>query len=111
VLHSPWRAAAIYALAGACFALTMTVATLTAEHLIDESFWTNILRFLFVFWIYIWPLVLTVNLVAGATGRAKLATMSAYFLGLAILTAIVSAKSPLPVWRTLLAWLLFNLPP
>src|SRR2546423_3459515 len=111
VLHSPWRAAAIYALAGACFALTLTVATLAAEHLVDDSFWSNTLRFLFLFWIYVWPLVLTVNLVASATWRAKVATTSAYFLGLAIITAIVSTKSSLPVWRILVAWLLFNLPP
>jgi len=111
VLHGPWRAAAIYAFAGACFALTLTVATLIAEHIVDKGFWTNTLRFLFLFWIYIWPLVLTVNLVASSTWRAKLATASVYFLGFAILTAIATAKSPLPVWRTLVAWLLFNLLP
>src|SRR5438132_1423461 len=38
-------------------------------------------------------------------------TARVYFLGFAILTAIVTAKSPLPVWRTLVAWLLFNLLP
>ena len=90
VLRAPWRAAAIYAVAGFCYAIVMAVCTLAAA---NHEFLP--LRFLIVFWNCAWPVVLTVNMVAASTRRAKLATVSIYFLVLAGLGATAVGGSVL----------------
>lgn len=104
LLRDPWRAAAIYAAAGLCFA-----AVMAAAFLIPIGF--SPFRYLSIFWIFAWPVVLTVNLVAAATWRARLATASAYFLAFAVLGAITLIRSPDSSWGQLIAlWLIINLP-
>jgi hypothetical protein len=100
------RAAAIYALAGVCYALVMTAAFLAAAQLALLP-----LRFLLVLWLYAWPVVLTVNLVAASTWRARLATASVYFLVLATIGLVGVALSPTFSWGLLVElWIVTNLP-
>jgi hypothetical protein len=102
--RDPWRAAAIYAVAGFCFA-----AVMAAAFLIPIGF--SPFRYLSIFWTFAWPVVLTVNLVAAATWRARLATASFYFLVFAVLGAITLIRSPDSSWGQLIAlWLIINLP-
>src|SRR5215207_6259005 len=112
LLRIPWRAAALYAVAGSCYALVMATATLMADNIELRP-----LRYLITFWTYAWPVVLTVNLVAAATWRAKLATTIVYFFVLVTLGAI--AKIPpleqdqitIPWWgQIVVLWLSINLP-
>ncbi len=64
-----------------------------------------------VFWIFTWPVVLTVNIVAAATRRGKLATGVVYFVVLAVLGAIAVAQSRALSWgQFLVLWALLNLP-
>jgi hypothetical protein len=104
-MREPWRAAAVYAVAGSCYALVMAAAFLAATGI---GFLP--LRLLFLAWTFAWPVVLTVNLVAAATLRARLATASVYFLGLAVLGAIAISRSPAFDWgQVLVLWLVNNL--
>jgi hypothetical protein len=106
LLHSPWRTAAIYGFAGLCFAFVMTAATLAAA---NQEFLPS--RVLMVLWIFAWPVVLTVNLVAAATWRAKLATVSVYFLIFAALGATLLLRGSESSWQQLaMLWLMFNIP-
>lgn len=105
VLRGPWRVAAIYGVAGASYAVIMAGARLAAAN--DEFL---PLRFLLLFWINAWPIVLTVNLVANTSWRAKIATVLVYFLGFAIVVVMVSANSTAPIWSASVVWLLFNAP-
>jgi hypothetical protein len=104
LLHRPWRAAAVYAVAGSCYALIMVAAFL-------EYDLSNLVRSLFVFWIYAWPVVLTINVVAAATRRAKIATASVYFLVFVTLGAIGIARSPALDWGQIAyIWIIINFP-
>ena len=105
VLRARWRVAAVYVVAGACFAGIMTSASLAAN---DLEFFP--LRVLVQFWINLWPLVLTVNLIANTSRRAKLTTAIVYLVGFAIIMIAVSAGSTAPLWSAPVAWLLYNLP-
>ncbi len=105
VRRARWRVAAVYIVAGVCFAGIMTTASLTANQL--EFF---ALRVLVQFWIDAWPLVLTVNLIANTSRLAKLTTAIAYFVAFAIIMIAVTAGSTAPIWSAPVAWLLFNLP-
>jgi hypothetical protein len=68
-------------------------------------------RFLLVLWLYAWPVVLTVNLVAATTWRARLATASVYFLVLAALGLVGVALSPTFSWGLVVElWIVTNLP-
>lgn len=100
--RKPWRAAAVYAIAGSCYAAVMAAAYIVAW---GVGFLP--LRYLFLAWIFVWPVVLTVNLVASATRRARLATASIYFLVLATLGAIAIARSPEFGWgQVVVLWLI-----
>lgn len=106
VLHAPWRSAAIYAVAGACYALIMAMAYTAAN---KNEFLP--IRILYLFWIHAWPIVLTVNLVAAATRRAKLATTIIYFLTFAAVGTIFIATIPDRSWSSAaMLWLVHNLP-
>jgi hypothetical protein len=105
--YAPWRAAAIYAGAGFSYALVLTVASIASTKL---EF--NVVLFATLCWIYAWPVVLTVNLVAATTRRAKLATALVYFLVFALLGTAAIAKSPALDWGQLaLLWIILELPP
>lgn len=106
VLHAPRRTAAVYFVAGACYAFIMTIAAFVS----DDTFEIAPIRFISLFWIYLWPVVLTVNLVAAATRRAKFASVAVYFLILAIIIAISIPISSGASWGLLLAWTIYNLP-
>lgn len=105
VLRAPWRAAAIYVAAGSCHALFMTAALFAAGKIELYP-----IRLLLLFWTHAWPVVLTVNLVAASTRRAKLATTFVYFLTLAALSAIALARSTTLSWGQMaVLWPISNL--
>jgi hypothetical protein len=107
LLRAPWRTAAIYAIAGCCYALVMAAAFQPAT---ETEFLP--VRFLVMFWIYAWPVVLTLNLVAATTRRTKLAIASVYFLVFAALGAIAIARSPALNWgQVTVLWLIINFLP
>jgi hypothetical protein len=100
----PWRAAAVYAVAGSCYASVMAASFLAATGLEFLPF-----RFLFLAWTFAWPAVLTVNLVAASTRRARFATASVYFLVLVLLGAIGVSRSPEFGWgQVVVFWLINN---
>lgn len=106
LVRSPWRAAAVYAVAGLCFSVILTTAQLVATG-------TELLPFRFVVLtcMHAWPIVLIVSLAAATTRLAKLAIPSVYFLALAILGLVALARSPtLGVEAILVLWLITNLP-
>ena len=104
VRREPWRAAAVYAVAGSCYAAVMAAAYIAAWGIGFSP-----LRFLFLAWSFVWPIVLSVNLVAASTRRARLATASAYFIVLAALGATAIAASPEFGWgQVVVLWLINN---
>ncbi|HEY8186136.1 MAG TPA: hypothetical protein VIF64_08710 [Pyrinomonadaceae bacterium] len=106
VLRAPWRIAAVYTVAGACYAIILSMIFFVASKMDIAP-----IRFLALFWIYFWPTVLTVNLVAAATWRTKLLTVAAYFLVSGVITAISLARSPEGSWtQHVLVWVIYNLP-
>lgn len=101
LLRAPWRAAAVYALAGSCYAIVMAIAYLAANN--------SRLSFITWLWIYAWPVVLVINIVAVATWRTKLIIVSTYFIILAALYAIAVVKNPALTWIQLARpWLFAN---
>jgi hypothetical protein len=108
LVRAPWRAAAIYMVAGLCYAFVMASATLAAFHL------TGFLpfRLITLLWGYAWPVVLTVNIMAAVTWRIRLVISFAYFIIFVILGAIVAIRSPaFNIGQLLLLWLITNLIP
>jgi hypothetical protein len=106
LLRAPWRAAGIYVAAGMCYAFVMTALTLMSYKIEFLP-----LRFLLILWSYAWPVVLTVNLVAATTRRARLTTTAVYFLTLVAIGAIAIAKSPALDWVQVAGlWHITNLP-
>ena len=55
-------------------------------------------RFLFLFWVFVWPVVLTLAIVAVATRGARFALTAAYFIGLSALGAVGMQSSPDLTW-------------
>ena len=103
----PWRAGLVYLAGGCLFAVVMALSFLRASN-------SEILplRFLVLFWIYAWPLVLTLSLVAATRRRIQLLLVAAYGVGFVILGAIVLARSPdSSVGQLAVLWLTTNLPP
>src|SRR5262249_41455811 len=72
---SPWRAALVYAAAGAAFALTLAVEWLVSTH--DREI--GAVKVLFLFWSFAWPAVLAVILVAAEDRVRKLWVVLGYF--------------------------------
>jgi hypothetical protein len=105
LIRSPWRAATLYTLAGLCYAAVMASTFLVASKIEFLP-----LRFITFLWIYAWPVVLTLNIVAAATWGTKLLISSAYFIVLAALDVIAVVKIPGFDWsQIILVWLLTNL--
>ena len=90
----PWRVAMVYVLAGCTFAMIMAAAVLGG--LGETEFLFG--RFVSLFWIYAWPIVLTINMVAAATLRAKFATVLLYFAVLAVIVIAMNLVSSEPSW-------------
>lgn len=99
----PWRVAVIYVIAGCCFAVIMAGASLAGEDFTP-------FRILVLFWIDAWPVVLTINLIAIASRRHKFITVLLYFLGFAVIEALLIITGAAPVGPALTLWVLFNLP-
>jgi hypothetical protein len=74
LIRAPWRVAAMYAIAGLCYALVTTIIFLAATNI---GF--DLLSFMIIFWYYAWPVVITVCLVAAATWRTRLIFFVIYF--------------------------------
>ena len=105
--EASWRAAAVYALAGAAFAAVMTAGWLVATR--DESMPAT--KLLLLFWTYFWPAVLTVNLVAGLRRHHRM-TIGIYVAVFAVLVAVALSRNPQMAWYELpLYWLMTNGPP
>jgi len=103
---APWRVAAVYAVAGFCFAAVATIAFLGGEVEVLP------LRFLILQWTFAWPVVLAANIVAGSTWRARVAVTTVYFLGLAALGGVAAARNPQFNFGQLATlWGLTNVPP
>lgn len=103
----PWQAAAVYGLGGAFFAAVLAFAVL-----LSDGLGLRPLRFLVLFWVYTWPLVPTLWLVATATRREKRLVATAYVVGYGVLTLAVVITSPdLSVSQAILFWIIVNLPP
>ena len=103
-LQAPWRAAAIYAVAGVCYALVLTIVFLSAT---GNSF--HLLSFLRLFWYYAWPVVVTICLVAAGTWRTRFAIALIYFLSLLPLLALTLFTNPSVGWdQIVVLWILTN---
>lgn len=104
LVRVPWRIAAVYAIAGACYALVMTIVFLAAT---TSGF--HPIRFLIPFWYYVWPVVVTVCLVAAPTWQTRGIVVSIYFLALIPLGVIARTGNSAFDWGQIaLLWLLTN---
>jgi hypothetical protein len=102
----PWRAAAVYGVAGVIYALIMAAAQLLAD-----GFEILPVRFLFLFWIFAWPVALTTVIVAVSTRRARMVVIGIYLAGLLAIGGIARSFSPDLTWLQVVgAWILFDLP-
>jgi hypothetical protein len=103
---APWRAAAVYGAAGAAYAVVMTGFYHWAGGIAPVP-----TRCLFLFWIYAWPVVLAVNLVAASTRSTKLTTLGAYCVVFGLISTLALAKNPtLTAGQVVYVWLCMNLP-
>lgn len=103
--RAPWHAATIYAVAGLCYALTMTIIFLSAT---ENRF--HLTSFLMLFWYYAWPVVVTVCLVAAANWQMRFAVTVIYFLALLPLFILTLFSNPFVGWGQIaVLWLLTNL--
>ena len=106
-IRRPWHAATVYGVAGLLFALVMDVA----QHISSINGFLPI-RFLILFWMKAWPVVLAVNLIAASTRRIQIGTTVAYFSIFCFLGAIILAKSPnVSLRQLILLWSANNLLP
>lgn len=101
------HAALVYVIGGSAYALVMAAA-----HLLATGMEILPVRFSFLFWVFVWPVVLTVAIVAVATRPARFALTAAYFIGLSALGAVGMRSSPDLTWaQVFLMWILSDLPP
>lgn len=106
LIRGLWRAAAIYAIAGLCYALVTTIIFLIAT---KSRF--HPLGFLIIFWYYAWPVVVTTSLVAAATWRTRLIIFGSYFLTIIVLGAMTLVNNSLSNWMQIISlWFLTNFP-
>jgi hypothetical protein len=106
LLAGPRRAAIVYAAAGLAYGVVMATSRLLADGL-------QILpvRFLLLVWVFSWPVVLTIGIVAATTRRVKAMVTGGYFLGLMAMGALAMPRSPDLTWAQIfLAWALNDLP-
>lgn len=103
----PRRAAVAYAAGGAAYAVIMAAAELLSDGLEFRP-----VRFLFLFWVSIWPAVLTVSIVAAATRYERTILTLGYFVCLFAIGGAAIPSSPDLTWaQVALSWALNNLPP
>jgi hypothetical protein len=103
----PLQAAAVYGLGGVFFAAALAFAVL-----LSDGLGLRPLRFLLLFWVYAWPLVPALWLVATATRREKRLVTTAYVVGYGVLTFAVVITSPnMSASQAIFLWIIINLPP
>ncbi len=101
------RNALIYTMAGVVFTLIITVAVLWSSGITILS-----IRFLMVFWVYGWPVVLTLGFLAAYSRRELLQMYGGYFAGLVLLSVWALTRSiNLTLEQIVLLWAITNLPP
>jgi len=107
-VYGPWWSAARYALAGLAFASIITLG-----FFVLFRFRLQPLYFLAVWWVFSWPVVLTVNFVVPSGWRMKWTTVLAYFVALAGFgqLAALTPLSPLNPLAVAWLWSVLNLPP
>jgi hypothetical protein len=103
----PWLVAVIYAVAGLCFAATMTAAFLLSSKMALLPW-----RFLYLTWANAWPVVLTTNLVATVTGRGRVIVLGVYlFAGIALGILLHNRSPDLTILQLAYLWINANLIP
>ncbi len=129
-ISEPRRHACKYAVAGVLFALLMGLSGFFAFSQTQINYLraaAHPLQFLFMFWTFVWPIVLTTNIVAATSQRNRWLAVLSYFavlLALGGLVALTSTEASfqavnvtLPAWsgetpiRLVSKWNLFNFPP
>ena len=107
LIGRPRRAAMVYALGGVAYALITAMAQLIANRIDFLP-----IRFSFLFWIAVWPAVLTTAIIVAATRRQRILLVAAYFLVLFAIGAKGVASSSDVTWgQVILPWLVSDLPP
>ncbi len=107
IRRRPWLVAIIYAIAGLCFA-----ATMTAAFLLSSKMTLLPLRFLYLTWANAWPVVLTTNLVATVTRRAHMIGSAVYLVcGIALSIPLLARSPDLTVLQLAYLWFNANLIP
>ena len=91
LLAGPRRAALVYAGAGLGYGVVMATS----------GCWRTVceilpVRFLFLVWVFSWPVVLTIGIVAVTTRRVKAMMTGAYFLGLMAIGGVRDVEEPRP---------------
>lgn len=104
-MQRPGQTAVVYAAAGACYALIMTVGWLVATH--DKAVvWSKVL---FLFWEYLWPTVIAVELAAAYDSARRQQLCAGYFIVFFALTGIGVARNPdLGIGQLILSWIIVN---
>jgi len=103
----PWRAATVYGIASCAYAVVMVTGVLLSTRL--EFF---PVRVLFLLVSYAWPIVLTINLVAGTVPSVRTWVLGAYLAGLGFITLVAVVISPtFTIGQAVVFWLITNLPP
>jgi hypothetical protein len=129
MLSEPWCRAGRPALAGVLYALLTACAAYFAFSQLQVNYLraaSHPFQLLYLFWTFVWPVVLTLNLIATGSQLSKWRNVVIYLLVLAILgglLAFTNTEAPaaayveLPAWsgeaplRLLAKWLSFNLAP
>jgi hypothetical protein len=102
----PWHVAAVYSIAGLAYALVTNASLFMATNLELLP-----IRFMILLVIFLWPVVITVGIVAAAARAAKGVIAIGYFIVLALLASLVMSRSPDLTWGQIaLLWVLYNLP-
>jgi hypothetical protein len=103
----PWRTATVYAVASCAYAVVMVAGVLLSTGL--ELF---PVRVLFLLVSYAWPVVLTINLVAGTVPSVRSRVLGAYLAGLGLITLVAVVISPkFTIGQAIVFWLITNAPP
>jgi len=111
-ISEPRRHACKYAVAGVLFALLMGLSGFFAFSQTQINYLraaAHPLQFLFMFWTFVWPIVLTTNIVAAASQRNRWLAVLSYFAVLLALGGLVAltpteasfqaVNVTLPAWR------------
>ncbi|MEO5741283.1 MAG: hypothetical protein ABIS29_11875 [Vicinamibacterales bacterium] len=107
LMSRPRRAALVHVFGGVTYGVVMALAQLLADGLEIRP-----IRFLMLFWVFLWPVVLTVGIVAAATRYAKVFLVAAYFVCLFAIGGAAMPNSPDLTWaQVAMSWAMFDLPP